>query len=253
MSDPLEGAKLKIERANTHIEELTHLVAGYCSTQKYTTTFDLDPDGQRSLKAKIQAEPIPAMLSIIAGETLYQLRSALDHVMCALAIQNGATNITHTYFPTGADVQNFETQAKEKIKLLSPEARAMVASLEPFNGGKGYGLRLLNSINLVDKHQGLIAIASGVFSTSASFRMLPTLGVNVIEAPKFHDVTKDEIVIIRVPGGVTEMDGDLNISMDIALSEVDALKSQPILPTLKQFVDLVSGVTTIFEDKFFKS
>lgn len=75
----IESASLKIKRAEVHIEALKTEVWRYTGIQ---------PDGiAREIDGKeepIFTEPPPPYIAILAGETLYQLRSTLDHLALEL-------------------------------------------------------------------------------------------------------------------------------------------------------------------------
>ena len=249
--DPLEGPKLKIERANAHIIELRPLVQIFCEGQPYTSRLEVEPDGQRALKVKFDPSPIPGMIPVIVGETLFQLRSALDHLVCALAIHNGAKKVRNVYFPTGMSKDHFESQAKKKIHRLSLDARAMVSALEPYNGGKGHWLRVVHTINLVDKHQALIPTAAAIYQTNASLSFKPGIGRNIISAPKVVLLFEKEITVMKLPASTTEIQGNLNVSIDIAFGDVGVVKGEPVLPSLKQFSELTNGIVRTFEKQFF--
>lgn len=250
-ADPLEGPKLKIERADAHINELMPLVRGFCEGQRYTSRIDVEPDGQHALKVRFDPPPIPGKIPVIVGEILFQFRSALDHLACALAIHNGAKTISDVYFPTGTSVDHFKSQAKGKIHRLSADARTMVAALEPYNGGKGHWIRVLHSINLVDKHQALIPAAAATFHANASITFKPGIGLNTISAPRFIPLFENELVVMKLPSSATDIQGNLNVSIDIAFGDIEVIKGEPVLPSLKQFSDLSKGIVRAFEERFF--
>lgn len=247
----LEGPKLRIERANAHINELIPLIRSFCEGQRYTSWVDVNPNGNRVIKVKIDPAPVPQLISVVAGEVLFLLRSSFDHMACALAIQNGATKTNDVYFPTGRDIEHFVAQAKEKIHRLSSDAKGMIAALEPYDGGRGHWIRVLHSINLIDKHQSLIPAAAATFSTMASLSFKPQLGLNTIIAPKVIPAFENEIVIAELPAGAAEIQGNLNVSIDIAFGDIETVKGKPVLPSLMEFSDLTKGIVLAIEGQFF--
>ncbi len=249
--DPLEGPKLKIERANDHITELQSLVQIFCESQSYTSRLDVEPDGQQALKVIFDLSPFPSKIPVIIGDILFQLRSALDHLVCALAIHNGANKVSDISFPTGTSRDHFEKQAKERLHRLSLDAKAMVSNLEPYNGGKGHWLRVLHSINIVDKHQALIPAAAATFQTNASLSFKPGIGRNVVSAPRLVPLFEREITVMKLPASATEIKGDLNVSIDIVFGNVEFVKGEPVLSSLKQFSYLMNVIIIEFEERFF--
>lgn len=261
MSDPLEVVKLKIERAEAHWHEVFALVKTFAESHSYTVGQDVEPDGQIVLKGKFtDVISIPALIPVVAGEVLYQLRSALDHMTCALAAENGATDsqIRHSSFPTGNERDHFEAEAKEKIHYLSDAAKLAIAALEPFNGGNGEALRTLHTINLRDKHHGLIPVAAVPTSASATIMFKPGVAGRpvTVSSPQFPAIVNNEVVFMRLPAGSTHiaLQGDPQITLDVAFSHPRISKGETILPSLKQFIGLVDGVVKIFgSNTFFKS
>ena len=117
--DPLHGPKSRIDRADRHIEELR---------AEWQAFEELKPTIER---------PVPAVLRPIIADAASDLRSALDEVMCALAIANGKST-GGVYFPIAENAGNFwSTLMQGKTRRLAPDAREFINGLEPYRGGKG--------------------------------------------------------------------------------------------------------------------
>lgn len=82
----------KLRRAEHHLGELTDAVANYATTHPYT--FELLGDGRGRLT--FTASPENTEIPIIAADVIYNLRSALDHLMAALVPANRERSV---YFP----------------------------------------------------------------------------------------------------------------------------------------------------------
>src|SRR5262245_50276069 len=120
-NDPLEGPKLKIERANTQITEIASLIKQFSESQPYEFFEAIGSNGNPCLKARIKTGP-PAQISVVVGDVLHNLRSALDQLACALAIKNGGS-ASNTYFPFAKSREIFETSdVQKKIKQMSAPA-----------------------------------------------------------------------------------------------------------------------------------
>jgi hypothetical protein len=90
--DPLLGPKLKVKRANAHIQEIKARYGDFLALEPYRTFEEVDPKtGDQLIKVEATKQP-PADIAIIAGEVLYLLRSALDHLITAVATKKGVTN-----------------------------------------------------------------------------------------------------------------------------------------------------------------
>jgi hypothetical protein len=80
MIAPFEASKLKIERANTHIQELEMSISAYFSENPCVLVVEPFP-GMDSIRnhawiARIR-KPVPQFLSAIIGDTVHNLRTAL--------------------------------------------------------------------------------------------------------------------------------------------------------------------------------
>ena len=104
----LEGPRLKIKRANEHIQDARKRVVEFFEAHPYDVFTDVDTVEQReSLKITLSASP-PSEISIIVAEAVYQLRSSLDQLACVLAEANGAKDTSQTYFPFAGDENEFK-------------------------------------------------------------------------------------------------------------------------------------------------
>ncbi len=82
MSHQLDGVKAKIERAVKHIEQFDRDIHRF---EREAYTVRLEPDvNARTLNLFLVdmglGDP-PVDLGLLAGEVVYQLRSALDHIV----------------------------------------------------------------------------------------------------------------------------------------------------------------------------
>lgn len=249
-NDPLEGLKLKLERADSHIKELARHVNEFCDGQKYTSRIVVEPDGQQALKVIFDLRPIPGIIPVIVGDTLFQLRSTFDHLACLLAIQNGAKKTSDVCFPTGNNVNHFVSESQKKIHRLSEDAKSMISALEPYDGGKGDWIRVIHTTNIIDKHQALIPIAATAFP-NASVTFMPQLGLNTISGPEFHSLVENEMIVMKFPAGATNIQGNLAVTLDIAFGKTKGVEGERILRTLMIFSSFTKEVVSNFEERFF--
>lgn len=253
--DPLESPKSKIERANEHIVEVQARIKAFLQTPPYpiTTFKEVDATGMReSLKVKL-TNPIPSGIATVVGDAANNLRSALDHLACCLAIKNGATNVSGTYFPFAGDKLEFELPGTQrKIKRLAPEARDLVIALQPYKGGNDF-LWSLSKVASLDKHQSLIAVAALSDSWTGTFSMVAgSTETQVFEAAKMVRLDQDG-TLLRYPYiAGRDVEAEIEITVDIAFGEIDPIKNQPALAVLNQFSGLVERIVLLFEDRFFK-
>jgi FkbH-like protein len=87
MIAPFESAKLKIERANKHIQELELSISSYFAENPCALVVELFPEmnpiHNHAWIARIR-KPVPLFLSAIIGDAVHNLRTALDLLACDL-------------------------------------------------------------------------------------------------------------------------------------------------------------------------
>jgi hypothetical protein len=80
----LVSAKLKLARATKHLKAIKRCIATYAASRPYKFT---NAKGHKTGTLTITREP-PPEISILAGEMVYQMRSALDHLAFDLVKRN---------------------------------------------------------------------------------------------------------------------------------------------------------------------
>ena len=101
--------------------------------------------------------------SVRLGEILYNLRSALDHLVWQLVLANRQVPGRHNAFPIFQNDEIWNKQAKGQWALsgVSQSAVTMIRRLQPYTGGIGlpfnvWGFWELHSLCNIDKHRHMI-------------------------------------------------------------------------------------------------
>src|SRR4051794_7588458 len=89
----------RIERAKGHVVELNAAVAAFLHSQPYEIGTKHNPITRQLIYYLTKVEATPASFSVILGDVLQNLRSALDHLFWLLTVANGKTPGRDTYFP----------------------------------------------------------------------------------------------------------------------------------------------------------
>jgi hypothetical protein len=104
-------------------------------------------------------EAPPESLSLLLGEVLHNLRSALDHeVYRQAAAQKGAAwpGLERCAFPTFDDPQEYSQQRKRLIGGLKPEVQTAIDRFQSCDSNPepaAIKLRLLNDLSRIDRHR----------------------------------------------------------------------------------------------------
>jgi hypothetical protein len=166
MISGLESARLKIDRVAVHLNDVRNILRNYLGSEPNAIT--VHPDGSKDLNF---IRDIPTSIPIIAGEIIYQLRSALDHLtfdlvkLNSLSVQLPKRWEERCQFPLLLNVPAKGTPPVplnlplaynhfEDLPGISKEAFAFIESTQPYNGGDvALGLRYLASLSNIDKHR----------------------------------------------------------------------------------------------------
>lgn len=252
-SDPLEGPKLKVERADTHISDVRDYIKQYFETCPYTTFTELDASGERELLKLRLTNPPPGKIAIVVGDVVHNLRSALDQLACCLAIRNGFSDASGTYFPFAVSREIYESKSvQEKVKKLPQAAVQIIHELKPYQGGNDL-LWSLHQLDIIDKHRALIPIATTHLGIKAQLTAKP-LGTfpHTFSIPKALQPLDKDAVILVYPAGLQFDSSEIEFTVDMAFHNVGPIEGQPVLTVLHQFVAMIKSILGIFEDRILK-
>ena len=105
-----------------------------------------------------RADPLPSSLSLLAGDVIHNLRSALDHLIYQLVIANGAKPDTSTAFPLWRTKALFMAKCPGSAKGMSQKAFDILYGLKPYKRGNP-SLWTLHRLDIIDKRRLLLAVA----------------------------------------------------------------------------------------------
>jgi hypothetical protein len=164
----LESPRAKIEWAAGHFEVLDREGRAWEDSHPYLVRGQLDRE-PREYVGGLVVEPKPDPdLSLVLGDYVHNLRSALDHLVWQLVIANGEIPGKSNQFPIAACCDEWKRAIKSGwLRGVEPEAVALIESLQPHRG-KGptdkHLLVVLNTLDISDKHHVLAAGALGVLA-----------------------------------------------------------------------------------------
>ena len=163
------GAIAKIERAGSQIKKLSVDAEDLCGKIRQSIVCETDTEADQKRWTYRGENPIvPISWSVRTGEILYNLRSALDHLVWQLVCANGQTPTTDNLFPIVDDTDAWERSCRRgRLKGVSDSARQAIESLQPFNpwmvlptNGRmrpfdAQSFRALRGLCNIDKHRHL--------------------------------------------------------------------------------------------------
>ena len=158
----LDGARLKIGRAEEHVRELEREIRAYLQTHPYE--FLQEAQGATPQIVPIQVRvPPPSHLSCIVGDVVYNSRAALELVFWALALETGPKDPDRDRisFPIFADQSKFAGAQDGFDHYLPSGAIDVVEEVQPFRT-RNASLSVLRTLSNQDKHGFLALTVTGV-------------------------------------------------------------------------------------------
>lgn len=157
----LDGPMAKVERANFHytqVVEAWHDIIGDSGTYSYSV--EIEDDGRKHTYGAVKFPTVDPAWGLVLGDAVHNLRSALDHLAWQLVRANGAKPSRATQFPIHGEAGGVRIAGG-----VDPDALALIEQVQPYHGrDEGENLRLINALDIMDKHRYLIVTAMAVGS-----------------------------------------------------------------------------------------
>lgn len=176
----------KVARAKKHLVELDAEIERFADRHPYTITTEIE--GKRNQKVvrrlEFTADPANTDIPLVAADVIYNLRSALDHLMAQLVPVNRRRNVMFPVMWAGvwdaAVPGENEQRSKDRsrwlsiVKSLDEQALPVLKALQPpdtsGNEPEPAKLKLLNSLSNRDRHEKLPVVAAGLNKLRIEFR-----------------------------------------------------------------------------------
>ena len=270
---PLDGPLAKVDWAQQQIEALDSDSRALFGTDSYRVVpAEINhKTGQRVLRIQTSIDQLPPQWSVVVGEVIHDLRSALDQLVCALALLSdrarGETFCEDEktsfpillYGPRSRSRPRSSSRPKwssQRLRYLRRSLRTRIQGLQPYKRrdlGPKSPLWLLSEMNNADKHRYIQIVAarsrsmSMVVSRQTDNRLWVDalrfkLGVRLIDGTKVGEVD---------PYGQEDVEVQRVIHPEIVFWEgCDAVKRQPVIRTLRTISDEVSRAVNLFRGEF---
>jgi len=225
----LDGAYQRVKRARIHLANLKKRIKVFRQViydsiviNRKPALFQL-PDGRKVKgvlgSAHFRLEKSPYIITILVGETIYNLRAALDYLVYELAQLDSNQIVEKTQFPIEDSKEVFKGRRKNYLKGVSDKHITIIKGLQPCYGCQW--TKVLREISNPDKHRELTIIQRGV-------------GLNIVPGGS------TEVIIAGKPVEVKD-----SVSIDIAFSD-----GTPIIETLEQLKLEIAKTLDTFKSEF---
>lgn len=264
----LAGVRAKIDRAKKHFEELNVCVTAWGTSEENDHAGILYPHPDRKrvdFKArKVKANDIAWPL--IIGDVVHNLRSALDHLVCQLALLEDITfDCKKTAFPIYDKEGAFRDFSNDKVKpFVCSDAFAMIEDLQPYKAAKLTGrdpktsnLRIISELDIIDKHRMLVVAAKYLRVSSFVCTFNKETPLPVTFSSEWQPLKNGAVLASIDISGITftredELHMKTQTETQILFNETGVgCDGLPVEDALRPCIECVSQVVDIFEARFF--
>lgn len=251
---PLEGSKLKVERAKEHFSQLDAELGAFHERKPYRIVVEEGPQsGDQIYRVKISEQP-PLRWATIIGDIVHNLRSALDLLVCDMVRANGNIPNRNTTFPISRSAEDFEKGLPEKVCGVDKKVIRIIRDLKPYKGGNE-PLWILHSLDITDKHRLILSVGAAYKNFIMSPRLtLPWREDKIVELPSiaFRPADRqypleDNAEVFCVKAAARALDSNFQFTFEVAFGDEEVVQGEPVLSTLKELINCVEGVIDTFD------
>lgn len=155
MLDPFASARRKIDRADKHIADIDTLVADFQSPEFQSVREDVDTNtGNKILHYRLTEPLVLEDLSMIVGDAIHNLRTALDYAWFVLVktfVPLAADE--YTKFPVYETRESMDARIKGRhIDTVCKDLYDFIHRIKPYRIGGCDSLWILHRLDIADKH-----------------------------------------------------------------------------------------------------
>jgi hypothetical protein len=210
----LEPVRLKVARANEHLDALKVEIARYYDTNPAEfvadPTIHTDSNGEEYVFGRFKADTPPEHIAVVIGDVLQNLRSALDYLVWELVLANKEQPGKKNSFPICNSPKDLSNELRRgRLGGVHAEAITEIEALQPYFGGAEVNksfLWNLEQFSNINKHRRVLLtvlrtlpVPEGLVTTRDEFGLNHAL---VNPALANNDA---QIGPVRVVGGKVQM------------------------------------------------
>lgn len=243
----IDGIRLKIKWAKKHIRELDAAINRFLQDQPYRIGAKPHriPQIEHTTLYVAEVKPIPDEISLILGDAIHNLRSALDYLMWQLVEAYGGTPNKSIYFPIADTVQQYQSAiGNREIQKIAPNALDIIESVQPYVT-PDQTLWLLHQLDIIDKHRLLLTVAIAMDKWGVDLAVGQTLWFNEYRFVPL--VVGNEITNLPTSTYERQAHKDFQLGADVAFGESELPEGELVLYTVNKMSDLVDGIVAQFE------
>jgi hypothetical protein len=164
MGDIPRSVRLKLGRVEQHMKALDEAIQSFLDSKPYEIERLLERDGHDHVFYWRKISDTPDCFGLIAGDAIHNLRSSLDHMAVALAMEGAKvaertlskTKLRDIRFPIASTHSEFVNQV-EFLHFVSPAAKTFIEGFQVYKLGLNKGVRshlaVITDMDNADKHR----------------------------------------------------------------------------------------------------
>lgn len=264
VDERLKQVTLKVKRAKEHVADLDRQIRTFLDTNPYKVGTKRNPHTRQLVYHVTSVETTPDCLSLLAGDAIQNLMSALDHLAYQLVCsdtRDKPPKPERIYFPIRNSADEYEDRKRGKMEGASDETFKAIDTLKPYKGGNDL-LWVLFRLNNIEKHRLLITVGSMFQSVDLGAYMaammqksfdadpsgpfygktVPVLSAFYKPADKLFPLKAGDELFIDGPDA--EVNDKMQFRFNVALAEPEITEAESLLETVHQQTALVEGIVT---------
>ena len=244
----VQVARDRLERAGEQLHSICDELDRYVDPQNGGVPFEFFPEGDPAnsvqfFRVRVYRRP-PRRIGILVGEFTHNLHSTLDNLMWAYFVSKGLPTDNRLYFPIYTEAGDFEDGWGKRLRLLDPDARALIEEVQPFQQWKtprgdaeSAPLAMVRRLSNLDKHRKPTLAVHAVPSISVAVSSGEPPLIQVVA-----DTLEDGDVVARVDFTNCDLDMNIRVQFDgnVVLNEWGPISWTPLaqlMITAHEFVN----------------
>jgi len=233
MSALFRDARLKIDRANKHIADLKTAIIALEDTYRATIERHPDTTAQSLIHEFPEVENALGNLSLIIGDVIHNLRSALDFAWYNTISRDLPDKISdYTKFPAFETKQSVESalhgiEVDTRCKKLFD---CIVSDIQPYKGSQNGIIWTLHDLDISDKHLLLLELTTRGHVRGVTIRDKDGQTYRgssmAVQAPSPYIIDFESGIQIEDKG---------KLSVEITLAQAGIFKPIPVVDLLSDF------------------
>jgi hypothetical protein len=242
----IHGIRLKIEWAKKHIRDLDTAIQAFVLNKPYRLGAKPHPVAaiEHTTLYVAEVKPVPDEISLIVGDAIHNLRSALDYLMWQLVEAGGGIPDRNIYFPIAESAKQYKSSIRNReIQKIAPDALHIIGSVQPYQTDD-QTLWLLHKLDIIDKHRLLLTVTASMDKWGVDIAK----GINIwFNENRFIPLIAGYEVVNIPTSTYNKADHNFQLGVDVAFGESEIPEGELVFYTLNKMADFVDGLASKLE------